>query len=469
MIEILYYGLVFLGTILFCIGLVKLLNRPFHKLAISSARQLNIILDQSLSEENKDSYILKNLVKLLKWLFLNIGILVILIIVNTLPAILFLYFNSDFDIDTSSFQFYLSMFLGSFVLLLFKKKGDYSYWSKLLHTLILDNYSLGLFLLKKEIKKHAPNLSAEEKKFVIVTGLARAGTTALTNLIFDEEKFHSIRYSNVPFLLAPNFWNKIYHTKRVKKRERAHGDKVLFSENSIEALEEYFFKAHLNDSYIDDNCLRKHQISQDLLDKYYKYQDLFKSSTKETVYLAKNNNFILRYESIAEKNSQLKVFLVFRSPVNHARSLLNQHQKFITKQKEDHFVLKYMNWLGHYEFGLNQKHFTLQEENLLEATHEKHELSYWLGIWISYYSYIVKIHNSHSNLFLVDYEDLLKRPNDLKKVLGKKIEIELEEIPIDQFKPNEILSENLIDVNKDYIVRSNEIYETLLSDKVKLY
>ena len=47
------------------------------------------------------------------------------------------------------------MLLGSFSLFLFKesKETDYTYWSKLLHTVILDNYNLGIYLFNKELKK----------------------------------------------------------------------------------------------------------------------------------------------------------------------------------------------------------------------------------------------------------------------------------------------------------------------------
>ena len=75
-------------------------------------------------------------------------------------------------------------------------------------------------------------------------------------------------------------------------------------------------------------------------------------------YLSKNNNFILRYKSIRKLNNCFIMVILFRSPLEHANSLLNQHKKFCKIQKKDPFILEYMNWLGHHEFGLNQKQFS---------------------------------------------------------------------------------------------------------------
>lgn len=465
MANSLYYVFVLLGTVIFCVGLVLLLRKPFYNLATSAVKQLDIILDQSIGELEKDQHILRNLLTLLKYLLLIVCILVFLLICGILPALLYTNHKLSQEADTSSVYFYLSMFLGSFSLLIFKNKADYSYWSKLLHNLILDNYNLGKYFFEREIKKVNKDNVLTEKPFVIVTGLARAGTTALTNALFDETIFHSINYANVPFLLAPNSWKKIYNPKSSKKKVRAHGDKVLFSENSIEALEEYFFKAFLKDSYINESNLNKHEITEELLVKYYMYQDLFRKNNS-TIYLAKNNNFLLRYESILEYNKQFKLVLIFRKPLEHAKSLLRQHENFSAKQKEDNFVLKYMNWLGHYEFGLNQKHFSFGNEKLLKK-YDKSKLSYWLAIWFNYYSYVTKILNTHK-ICLVNYEDFLKNPDKLMEALGIILEVELTKEFPEQFKPKKYIKENLYEVDNDLLEKANKIFTDLMLKKIEI-
>lgn len=462
-----YYVFVFLGAVILFVSLVLFLKYPFFNLASSAAKQLDIILDKSIGERDKDQRILRNLRTLLKDLFLNLCIFTLILICSILPALLYTKYNLDRVADSSSIYFFLCMILGSFSLLIFKKKSDYTYWSKLLHTLVLDNYKLGNYLFEREIKVFSKGNVFAEKQFVIVTGLARGGTTALTNLLFDEGVFHSINYANVPFLLAPNIWKKIYNPKSSKKKVRAHEDKVLISENSIEALEEYFFKVFLKDSYIYESCLKKHEVTKELLYKYYQYQELFRKN-KNTIYLAKNNNFLLRYESIAQQNKLFKLVLIFREPLEHANSLLRQHKNFIVRQKEDNFVLKYMNWLGHYEFGLNQKHFSFEiNDEILLDKYDKSELSFWLAIWCSYYSYVIKVINEH-NFYLVKYEDLLQNPDGLLKALETVLEIQLKKEPSEQFKPRKYLEESLYKIDNELLVKAKGIYEDLSLKKLQI-
>ena len=461
----LYYFSIFIGTVLFCVGMVFFLKKPFNYLAISAAKQLDILLTKTLSEEEKDRQILRNLTSLLKWLFLSIFLLSIVIVCGVLPTVIHLQYYPNIEADTSSVYFYISMIIGSFALFFFRNKDDYSYWSKILHTIILDNYAIGIYLFKREIKKYSKNETYPEgKPFIIVTGLARAGTTALTNLLYDKQNFHSINYSNVPFLMAPNTWKKIYNSKKSRKRERAHGDQVQFDENSIEALEEYFFKAHFDDQYITTNTLEVHDVNEEILRKYYTYQDLFKSR-EDTYYLAKNNNFILRYNSLRKQNKSFKMIVVFRNPLDHAKSILKQHENFIKKQTEDSFVLDYMNWLGHYEFGLNQKHFDFDGEELF-LKYDKTTLPYWLGIWLNYYSYIITLEN-WDNIYLVDYNDLLNKPKKLKETLAREFDVEMVDRQLPEYKSKNN-KKKVDDVEDVLLKRVMATYDILLEKKFQI-
>ncbi len=360
------------------------------------------------------------------------------------------------------------MTLGGLSLLLIKKgkNQDYSYWSKLLHSIVLDNYNLGKYLLNRELKRIGRN-DNYNSSFVIVTGLARAGTTALTNLIYEEGTFHSIKYSNMPFLLAPNFWKRVYNPKLSSERERSHGDKVLFSENSIEALEEYFFKVALNDKYIAKDSLTKHEINWEQFEMYLKYQQLFKyHGSKKTIYLAKNNNFLLRYEGLRKLNKEFIVILIFRNPVEHAESLLHQHQNFVKKQTEDDFVLDYMNWLGHYEFGLNQKYFDLGSDKIWEPF-EKYSANYWVAMWINYYSYLIQF-LSDPKLILVNYNDLAERPKKLKSEICKSLNIYLNVESVGQYKSKRPNILEKAEIDETLKQKADELYEILKSHQLNI-
>lgn len=462
-----YYISVTLGTVLFCISGVLFLKKPFYKLAVFAVKQLDTILNSSINEKEKNRQILAGLVPLLVAFFTVSIVLVLCVVLGVTPIFLFQKMNPEWNIDHSSMTFYGSMILGSFSLFLFQNKADYSYWTQLLHTLILDNYNIGKFFFEKESKRLSKTEITPPNSFVVVTGLARAGTTALMNLIYDPEKFHALSYANMPFLLAPNLWRKIYQAKSSKGKERAHGDAIFINENSIEALEEYFFKVFLDDTYIKKESLVTHEVTGELFKKYLRYQELFKSKrTDKTTYLAKNNNFILRYESMRSLDKDFQVILIFRNPICHARSLLAKHKLFTLKQTEDKFVLEYMNWLGHYEFGRHHKYFDLGSKSE-SPNYEKSSLNYWLVIWLNYHTYILRFVNDE-NLFLVHYDDLSNRPNELRELLGEKLNVDLELEEERQFQPTNIMQEGWDDVNPELLAKCHAVYQELEQFKINV-
>jgi len=462
-----YHFLVLLGTILFCLGLKYILAKPFYQLSEKSVRQLDIIMDGDTDEDEKDSMILKNLFGLLKMFFVVLFLLIFILFLAMLPVIIYQKSNPDSVADTSSIYFYGSMFVGSFAILFMKDKSDYSYWSKLLHTIILDNYNVGKYLFKRDQKKLAE--IREDQDFVIVSGLARAGTTALARMIYDPSVFHSTKYSNMPFIMAPKLWKRFYNPKSAKEKLRAHGDNVMHSETSIEAMEEYFFKAQLNDEYINVESLRKHEIRKETFQEYLAFQSLFKEEGKDTIFLAKNNNLVLRLKSLRSYSNNFKVVLMFRNPVDHAKSLLNQHLNFIKQQQEDPFTLKYMDWLGHHEFGLNQKYFDLGG-SIDFAQYDKSELSYWLLSWLNYYEYLIQ-QLPDENIILIEYQDLLQSPNELKEQLSKKLDVQLKSEHVTSFKSvayvNDIDSD-ISQLKSEYQQRIHMVFEKLRDEKLKL-
>lgn len=461
-----YYVWVAVSTAIFCVGLVVFLKGPFLRLATSAVKQVDIILGTTLQEEDRELFLLANLRRLLVQCLVVLSIFAGISIVSWIPIYLYMTFGAAQDIEIRSVYFYLSMVVGSSILFLFNRKSsDYSYWSVLLHTVVLDNYNIARHLFGFEKMRPSKRKHIISEDFLVISGLARSGTTAVTNLLFDPHHFHATRYSNMPFLMAPSLWKKIYNPSGKKMKERAHGDKVMFGKNSVEALEEYYFKVFLNDQYIDETSLHVHRIDKKVYQYYLLFQQFFKLPNLDTRYFAKNNNFILRYSALRKYNKEFRVVIIFREPVSQACSLLHQHKNFTLLQSKDSFVLDYMNWLGHYEFGLNQKEFDFGSENLW-SDYPKDTLNYWMGIWINYYEYVLSLPEDQK-LYLVDYEDLLKAPQDLKRKLYEVLDIEFRLNEQSKFVPRVVGKHDMSVDNKLLEIASN-IYSDLLSRKLMI-
>ena len=464
-----YYIFIGWAGAMFSLGLIWF-RWVFYGLVERTTGMLNTVLDTIDDDSTKQKKLIGNLGGVLISLVQFIGAALVVLLITVFPVWIYskLFQTSFNGLDLSSFWFYLALSIGSILVFWgyskLKKPSDYSEWSKLLHRIILDNYNISRALFWFEMRLYKPKLSEVNPKFLIVTGLARAGTTAFTNALYESNKFYSLSYSNMPFLLSPNLWRYVYNPKMSMLRERSHGDKVLFGYNTIEALEEYFWKTELRDIFINPDTIEEHKISDENYKNYLRYQGLLKVKEKpDKIYLAKNNNFLARYESVRSQNPDFVLLMLIRDPFQHASSLLHQHKRQTRMQKEDKFILDFMNWLAHHEFGLNQKVFQFHG-NSFRSDYPKESINYWIGVWCNYYSRVQDLPGSKS-LHLISYEDFLLHPKELLEALGISIGIELSSVPIKKFDNPKSDS---LEVDEKLAERATEIYTSLLSDERRI-
>ena len=195
--------------------------------------------------------------------------------------------------------------------------------------------------------------------------------------------------------------------------ERAHKDGISVDSNSPEEFDEYYWKVFLNDSFIGQNALEAHNLSNEVLERFITYIKLICIAKKKHRYLSKNNNNILRLEGLMNIEDSSFFFLA-RNPLDHASSLLKLHLQFSEEQSSDPFTLEYFNYLGHHEFGLNHKPFHLTNQITHYDTLDKNTLEFWLLVWKDYYSYLLEMANNQIEIIL--FEDLVGSGN---KVFGR--------------------------------------------------
>lgn len=403
--TVLSFALPLLSGVLLGAGALWMKN-PFFLLAKRSVGLLNVLvadIDEDEKFEAVNERVMGTVGTLLKVLGMALVVVLLSVVIYTGAFDLFAFTPLSYGM--------VLLAIGSIVPFLIpsKKTSDYSAIAQLFHHLIMDNYHLGKKLLNYQVK-HVPNVLPKEDRVrsVLITGLARAGTTALTKELDKRGPFASLDYSNMPVLMAPRLWAKFYKPKRTEDKERAHGDGVKVGLASVEALEEYFFKVLKDDSYIQKDGVYEHAISVEDNALYRRYQ---KSIAGDRVYLAKNNNAITRIKSLQALNPDTAIFIMFRDPLEHANSLMRQHQKFVEQQEQDPFVLNYMNWLGHHEFGKGQRPFILGGKGAQDG--DPNTLDYWLSRWINYYQYALTLENP----CFLNYEDFLTDPKRILSVI----------------------------------------------------
>lgn len=332
--------------------------------------------------------------------------------------------------------------------------ASYSATDKFLHKLYLSNYAISKSSLEmEEIMFGQKTKHLNIKEHVFVTGLARSGTTAVMNKIFSTGEYASLQYANMPFILSPNLWKR---RLQIESHERAHKDGIIIDGNSPEEFDEYFWKAFLKDSYILDNGLAPHNVSDKVLEKYLTYVKLICLAKGKAKYISKNNNNVLRLSTLQKINNN-KIIILFRDPLSHASSLLKLDKNFSQNQKEDPFSLAYFNYLGHHEFGLNHKPFLLTTDfSDYRKQFFKESLNYWLGIWLNYYSYILQ-HKKNDFLF-ISFEDLIKTPDTIYNFIEGQLDTSTKFTPSKKHNPSVYKS---LDCNQELLKKCLNVYKLL--------
>lgn len=312
---------------------------------------------------------------------------------------------------------------------------NYNFLEKLTHQILLEKSFIkkNLYLFEKFFF-YNKDKELKETKHIFITGLPRSGTTALLYFLYDTNQFSSLTYRSMPLIMAPNF-SKFLPKKNIKKKERHHLDNITFDLDSPEAFDEVFFSCFSND-----------ELSIELP----KYISLILKLYKKKRYLSKNNNNFKRIDVIS-KTFPNSIFLIpFREPFQHSLSLLKMHNHFIKLQEQEKFILDYMNYLGHYEFGIGHRSWATPKYFT-----NKNDVNYWLEQWMFVYKEILTNYNGHPNCIFLQYENL-KNTKYIEKILNK---IELSNQNPSNLNPN--IRNVLIDCDKDLYNKCKSIYDDL--------
>jgi hypothetical protein len=283
----------------------------------------------------------------------------------------------------------------------------------------------------------------------------------LLRAIHSQAAFGTLKYSDMPFVVAPSLWSKIRHdVKSEDAKERAHRDGIFVDQKSPEAFEEVFWRGFAGDRYIFDDHLRSHSIDLELKVKFRDYVGAVLSHTASERYLSKNNNNVLRIDGILSALPNAVVLALFRDPLQQAASLLQQHKRFSIQQSESRFTRAYMRWLGHHEFGLDHlpMRFAETRPNPDPAAHDTTTLEYWMSSWITVYDKLFGYAQANPNrVILIGYETLCDERETVWKLLCNRLGIEATSTPtFKRAKPHAA-----VPVNEELLECSTQLYSEL--------
>ena len=266
---------------------------------------------------------------------------------------------------------------------------------------------------------------------VFVTGLPRAGTTLVLDILYRSGAFATFTYRSMPFPLAPLLWQRLSRPfqKQAVMQERAHGDGMEVSVESPEAFEEVLWLNFLRDIYVRERRL----LPLDPGDVGGEFRAFFRQTVRKLIaleagadkaeglrYLSKNNANISRIAAIRKIFPEATILVCFRNPVSHCRSLAGQHERFVEMHRGDAFARDYMRWIGHYDFGGNFRPIDFGRDGFERP--DKTDDAFWLRYWLNAYRQFERAADDRVHLFCFD--DLLHQPVPTLSALAETLRLE---------------------------------------------
>lgn len=195
---------------------------------------------------------------------------------------------------------------------------------------------------------------------IYVCGMARSGSTILLELLAGHPDTVTHRIRDFPLVHAPVLWNRFLDRAQrapAAAVERAHGDGLLVTPESPEAVEEVLWMSFFP--------LLHHAGASDVLDAGTQapaFERFYTEHLRKLLwlrggrrYLAKGNYNSTRLDYLLRLFPDARFVIPVREPVAHVASLLRQHQRFCERHARDARSLRYMQRLGHFEFGLDRR------------------------------------------------------------------------------------------------------------------
>ena len=252
---------------------------------------------------------------------------------------------------------------------------------------------------------------------IFICGLARSGTTKMLIDVSSDNRWGTLRYSSMPFILWPRLAAITEELnlgpELVSKRD--HGDDIDISISSPESLDEPFWKIVRESAWFNED-----EYNEKTSTLYLRFLDSHAIARKKRGMVIKNNHNLFRLESLVEASRNNIFVIMVRNPYEQSKSLLSTHMKISSLEDEEEFAGEYLDLLGHVDFGrgLDTSRFASEDKSL--EIEESFTMKFWLEAWLISYRRILESGIVlRSGVVTVCYEDICTDCEYRKRVEAK--------------------------------------------------
>jgi hypothetical protein len=260
---------------------------------------------------------------------------------------------------------------------------------------------------------------------LFVTGLARSGTTILLELLASMPAIATHRYSDFPPVWTPYLWHRFLELvprQAAAPKERPHGDRIMITPDSPEAMEEILWMRYFPGSHDPSKNGRLDRTTSNppFAEFYRNHIRKLLLARGATRYLAKGNYNLARLAYIHELFPDACFVVPVRHPGTHIASLMRQHRRFTAGQEAYPAARAHLRRVGHFEFGLDRSPVNMGDDDAIEDILQCWQAADEVGGWARYWSHVYGSLRDQLDaderlrdaVLLVRYEDLCERPTD---------------------------------------------------------
>lgn len=238
---------------------------------------------------------------------------------------------------------------------------------------------------------------------IYITGLARAGSTLLLEVLAAHPQTATHLNRDFPFVPIPYLWNKALAftpRKSAPLKERFHRDGMMVGPDSPEALDEMLWRAYGGQA--DFPPFYRDHIAKLLI------------ARKRPRYAAKNNALWMRLPRLLALFPDARIVVPVRHPVAHVASLMRQHERFSLACAGDPRLTRHLMLAGHFEFGPRREPLAPsaeEAESITRAWEESGEARGWARMWNAAYNYLRELSVQYpANIHFLRHEDVRSDP-----------------------------------------------------------
>lgn len=263
---------------------------------------------------------------------------------------------------------------------------------------------------------------------VYICGLARAGTTILTEAFALHPEVATHTYRDFPCIFTPYFWNRTlmafdWVPHKAAPQERAHKDGIMVTPKSPESMEEMLWMAFFRNLHDETHSAVMDAATDNaaFAEFYRAHLQKLLAVRKKPRYASKANYNITRIPYLARLFPDARFIIVVRRPDAHVWSLHEKHALFCREQDINKAALVHMDQSGHFEFGHHRTLIHTGDEKTMASIKSYfaagEEVRGWACYWAMMHRFIRDACQGQPGVLILRHEDLCRNPQEKMREL----------------------------------------------------